>query len=417
MEKVLAQVLDKIKPSKKEESETKVNINNFVSKLNSKLKDAKAVVGGSQAKKTWLSENNEVDVFVQFDYKKFSKNHHEISDLLEKKLKKISKKITRLHGSRDYFQIKEGKITFEVVPILKIKKAEQAKNITDISMLHVNWVLKKIKSTPLLADEIRLTKMFFIANRIYGAESYISGFSGYLTEILTIYYGSFKNLIKNAKKWGTSKIIDIEKHHKNPQFEINASKRQGPLIVIDPVQASRNVAAALSFENYNKLIKYSNEFSEKKSEELFEMRDIKSDLLKQKKKNNLIEVMILPKSGKKDIIGAKLIKVFEYIKRKLIENDFEIIDSDWVFEKKAVFYFLTKAKKLEKTVTIKGPLLKMKKHVIKFKKIHKKTITKNKRIFAIEKRKFLDEISLIKSLKKDNYILERVKEIEKCSFL
>jgi len=72
----------------------------------------------------------------------------ELSDLLEKKLKSAfkSKKISRLHGSRDYFQIKENDFTTEIIPILDIKKAEQAEKITDVSPLHAEWVNKKGKS-------------------------------------------------------------------------------------------------------------------------------------------------------------------------------------------------------------------------------------------------------------------------------
>ncbi len=57
-----------------------------------------------------------------------------------------------MHGSRDYFQIKEKGFTFEVVPILKIKDAKEAMNITDVSPLHAAWVKKHKK----FADDIAL---------------------------------------------------------------------------------------------------------------------------------------------------------------------------------------------------------------------------------------------------------------------
>ncbi len=43
-------------------------------------------------------------------------------------------------------------------------------------------------------------------------------------------------------------------------MELNKSKIQSPLIVIDPVQAGRNAAAALSFEKYDLLRKKAKEF-------------------------------------------------------------------------------------------------------------------------------------------------------------
>jgi tRNA nucleotidyltransferase (CCA-adding enzyme) len=64
------------------------------------------------------------------------------------------------------------------------------------------------------------------------------GFSGYLCEILTIYYGGFHALIEAAACWRPGEVIDIERHGRK-EFE-------DPLVVIDPVDPGRNVAAALS---------------------------------------------------------------------------------------------------------------------------------------------------------------------------
>jgi tRNA nucleotidyltransferase (CCA-adding enzyme) len=64
------------------------------------------------------------------------------------------------------------------------------------------------------------------------------GFSGYLCEILTIYYGGFDALLDAAARWRPGETIDIEGHG-SKQFE-------DPLVVIDPVDPERNVAAALS---------------------------------------------------------------------------------------------------------------------------------------------------------------------------
>ena len=133
-------ILNKIKPNKQEEKQVSDRINSFIKKLNKNLKNAKAVLGGSGAKNTWLKDAHDADIFVLFNHEK-----QNISNILEKVLKKTFKKFDRLHGSRDYFQIKEKDFTFEIVPIVKISKAEQALNITDISPLHAKWVNKNGK--------------------------------------------------------------------------------------------------------------------------------------------------------------------------------------------------------------------------------------------------------------------------------
>ena len=128
MKELLSEVIKDIRPSEKYEKEILDKASSIINKLNKNIKDAKSVLGGSGAKRTWL-KTFDADIFVKFNYNKFKDKSDKLSDILEKFLKK-SFKITRLHGSRDYFQIMHGKFTFEIVPILDIKRAEQAKNIT-----------------------------------------------------------------------------------------------------------------------------------------------------------------------------------------------------------------------------------------------------------------------------------------------
>ena len=129
MKKLLSEVLNDIRPTKEYEKEILDKADQIIGRINKKLKDAKAILGGSGAKGTWL-KTFDADIFVMFNYGKYKDKSDKLSDILGKPLKRYFK-ITRLHGSRDYFQIKQGKFTFEIIPILEIKKAEQAKNITD----------------------------------------------------------------------------------------------------------------------------------------------------------------------------------------------------------------------------------------------------------------------------------------------
>ena len=146
-------------------------VENFVKKLNSEIQrfeiKAEPVAGGSYAKGDYLN-NPDIDIFVIFDQEYKDKN---LSKLLEKILSKFKPDL--VHGSRDYFHVGQ----FEVVPVLKINKAEDAQNITDVSPLHVKWVSKHIKD---MHDDIRLAKLFCKSAKLYGAESHVMGFSGYI---------------------------------------------------------------------------------------------------------------------------------------------------------------------------------------------------------------------------------------------
>ena len=365
-------ILEKIKPSNEETEKIKKLANDIIKKI--KIKDAKTILGGSLEKGTWLIGMHDIDLFVKFNYKKFKSKSDKISDILEKNIRKF--KAIRLHGSRDYFQIKKGKFTIEIVPILDIKKASRAVNITDISPLHAGWVKKHR-----LQDEIRLAKAFATAQHVYGAETHIRGFSGYVLEILTIYYGSFMNFIKNVAKWKKQTIIDPEKKLKNPLKELNKSKIQSPLILIDPVDKGRNAAAVLSVENYNKLISAANSFLKNSSEKYFLVKE-------EKIPNNAILIIIKPRRGKMDIIGGKLYSLFNKIKTQLELEDFNIRKSGFNFNDGAIFWFVFKVNKLSKYEQINGPPLSLKKHVERFKARHKRIKIRNNFIYAIEERKF-----------------------------
>src|SRR3989338_4662665 len=124
MKNNLQQVLARISPNREEQRQAKEITTSFLKSLNSKLKDAKAILGGSGAKDTWLAGNHDVDVFVLFDYKKYSAGSIDLSNLLETALKKAfpTIKLSRVHGSRDYFQLVYQQLNLEVIPIQKLPK-------------------------------------------------------------------------------------------------------------------------------------------------------------------------------------------------------------------------------------------------------------------------------------------------------
>ncbi len=412
IKQLLHEALQEIQPDKNYEKEIFEKLNSIINKINRNQKHIKAILGGSGAKGTWL-RTFDADIFILFDYNKFKDKSDKLSDVLEKILKKRFKNIVRLHGSRDYFQISQNKFTFEIVPILKIRKAEQAENITDVSPLHSKWVLNHKK----LINEMKLTKQFCQAQNFYGAESYIRGFSGYICEILTVYYGSFLNLIRNAAKWHLKVVVDVERYYKGKDvFKlVNTSKLVSPLIVIDPVQKDRNAAAALSTEKFEAFKNAARELLQNPSKEFFIKKSLNSAFLKNKSKNNkLIIIKAKPLSGKIDVVGGKLLKIYEFLNSELEKRGFEAIKTDWEWDKQndAAFYFLFYKKQLSKFIEIEGPPIKIRQHADNFKKMHKKTFIKNGKIFAIEERKFILPEDLLKDITKNTFVKERRKSIK-----
>ncbi len=408
-------VLNLIKPSLEEKKQFKQINQEFCSILDKSLNDAKSIVGGSAAKDTWLKNEHDLDVFVAYNFKKHVNKSDQLSDLLEASLRKSFPKarISRLHGSRDYFRLIFKGIEVEIIPILKIANSSMAQNITDVSTLHSKWVNKHSKK---LKDEIRLAKKFFKSNGLYGAESYIGGFSGYVIEILIIKFGSLNKLLKEAINWKVKKVIDIEDYYakKDALFELNNSKTISPIIVIDPVDKNRNASAALSSEKLSLLKKKAKEFLKDPSEKFFEKESLEFRKLKQESsKNNLylvyLEVSTL--SGKGDVVGAKLLKAFNYLKKNI--QRFKIKKSGWEWEEKAIFYFMVKENKLPDYEIRKGPPIKLKDFAADFKKKNKDSFVEKGVLMAKIKNPHPNLQDFVSNHLKQKYFREKVKSVKK----
>ena len=226
---ILKKEIEKISLCKREQDEIDNQVKEIIELLNSRGLTAK--IGGSLAKGTMIKKDfQDIDLFIISKEDEIDKIYDKIKDL----------KVTRIHGSRDYFHIKRDNLTMELIPVLETLKPEDAKNVTDLSLMHVKYVKKKLNKNSKLINEIKLAKAFCYANECYGAESYIKGFSGYALELLIIHFKSFMNLIKKIDK---ERIIDIEKLYRNKKEimqELNESKLISPVVLIDPTNKKRN---------------------------------------------------------------------------------------------------------------------------------------------------------------------------------
>jgi tRNA CCA-adding enzyme len=414
---IFKEVLEKIEPPKETIKFIQDSLQDFLKKINKKIKSSKikaeVFIGGSFAKKTVIKKDYyDVDVFIRFDKKYKDKN---LSELTAKLLKGI-KNVSTIHGSRDYYRIQLSPDFFiEIIPVLKVKTPKEADNITDLSYSHVKYINKKVKSQKIL-DDIKLAKAFCHANNCYGAESYIGGFSGYSLELLVYHYKSFLKFLKEISKSKDKIIIDTEKHYRNRNIvlmDLNSAKLQSPIILIDPTHKQRNALAALSIETFEKCKKSAEKFLKNPTIKSFEIQ--KTDLEKIKKqaqKNKHEFILIETKTNKQegDVAGSKLLKFYKHLANE-IKKYFEIKNNGFNYNHKqsARYFFVVKKKK---EILCSGPNIKDKSNVKKFKKEHKKTFTKSKRLYAKEKidfdlKKFLgDWTKKNKKRIKEMYILD-----------
>jgi len=403
--KILKKQIEIIKPKKETLDKIKKITKEFCEDLRKKLGGkkikAEVFVGGSLAKNTLVKKDRyDVDVFVRFD-KKY--DNDKISKFLGRVLGRKAKKI---HGSRDYYQLVVDDILIEVIPVMKIKKPIEAQNITDLSYFHVNYILKKIRKNKKLSDEIMLAKTFVYAQNCYGAESYIHGFSGYALELLVCHYGSFLKFIKTVylqnikqnkrgsiyKSWMRKAdyinnknkiIIDDSKFYKNRAEilrELNESKLNSPIILIDPTFNERNALAGLSQETFLKFKKACSGFLKNSSEKFFEKKDV-FEVLNKKYGKELRIISIKTNKQAGDIAGTKSKKFFRFFKGKL-KREFEVKKDEFYYDEDknvAHFYFVLEKKKDE---IVKGPHVTKVVDLGRFKKAHSKAFIKNHIAYA-----------------------------------
>ncbi len=127
----------------------------------------------------------------------------------------------------------------DLVPCYHVDSATRIQSAVDRTPFHTRYITDRING---LIDDVLLLKQFTKAGGIYGSDQMTEGFSGYLCELLILYYGGFTPLIRAAATWRPGLVIDIENHV--------AKKFDEPLVVIDPVDPKRNVAAAVSLRSH-----------------------------------------------------------------------------------------------------------------------------------------------------------------------
>lgn len=420
LQRVCASILKKYKVTEKEHREILEKIDSFLHEIRIALQkekiEAYVMLGGSAAKGTFLKHDFDCDVFVRFVYDQYKEK--DISEFLESALKKVSKlEYERVHGSRDYFQGKWKDLHWECIPVLYIQNKDIAKNITDVSPLHVEWLNQHLNEK--LRDEILLTKLFFKAQKVYGAESYMNGFSGHVVDLLAIYYGSFRELLVNIENWTEKQVINMTAHQVNLNA-LNPDKLQSAIIVIDPIQLERNAAAAVSFEQFYQIKNQAALFLENPNEDFFKRKGIgKKEIEEMKKeaektKSFFMVIQAAPTHGKIDTIGTKIVKALEHMETELKINDFTVLETGWdweeVQEKPMLVWIKIKEKELSDTKEHAGPPIKLKNDVEAFRKKHKKVYFKEEKIYTRIKRKYTKPENLIKDVLKRKDIKEKAKK-------
>jgi len=352
----------------------------------------KVVLTGSLAKGTFLKGNHDIDIFllipISYDIDRDFVN--KLGDCLKNKMDRIELD----YAQHPYISANIGSWVLDMVPAYDIEDMSHKKSAVDRTVFHTKYVLSHISDKQ--KDEIRLVKQFLKANNLYGAEMRTEGFPGYLCELMIIHYKSFIGFLEGILDWEIGKFIDIEEYYK----ESSNHSFDHPLVVVDPTDKNRNVASALSLENFLRLKVIVKQFLEKPSLRYFKIHKItKAGLVKNLRlkypHKPVIKLSFRTLYESEEANWGKIKRILRQIKSKLKELGVGVVDyALFVDSNRYLLYLVPSKDRLPKMIEYGGPDKKFTREYARFKKIHislgDKIIEKNDGLYAQRKRSETD---------------------------
>ena len=354
---ILSSALKECKPTKIEEKRMLKlydDINSKITNISKNYNISDIKLGGSLAKGTWLKNNADIDIFIKLPSnctKKDLENSLEIGQSVLKEYKPYLKYSEHPYVEAQVPFGKSSKVKVNIVSCYDVSKGNW-KSSADRSPYHTNFIKSHLSSKK--KDEVRLLKAFLFANKLYGAEIKIQGFSGYICEFLILKYGSFIKLLRAMSKLDQSSTILLD----DKDFIFSHLHDARNLKILDPIDPKRNLATAIAPYNLSKFIFLSNAFLNKPSKHYFKHRQIH---LNYNLLDNVLLISFNHKSRPVDILWGQLRKSLKHINQSFEKNDFHVIRSTIASNDstESIFVFLLKNLKLDNAKLHMGPDIAM----------------------------------------------------------
>jgi len=413
-QKLLNRVLKKITPGTKENNAQNLLAERIIRQISeAEGRHVDVLLCGSNARNTHLKGDHDLDIFVLFP-EKLDREEFEHEGLRIGKKVFRGKQWEKAYSEHPYIRGVIDGFDVEIVPSYKVEKGELLQSSVDRSVFHQRYLQKKLGAKK--RQEIRLLKQFLKGIKAYGADIKASSVPGYALELLVLEYGSFLKALKNMSKWKQGTVIDLEKLlGKKKALE---KFRGAPLIIIDPVDRNRNVAAALSLNQFSRIIAASKAFLKKPDMKYFFPRREKpwkiARLKKMLGKKELVAVKIgYPKGALSDIVWGQIQRLARKLKKQLKREEFEVLRNEaWTDEEKdIVLVFEVESLELQKAAVKRGPFVTDEKNSRAFLEKHTRLISGPR----VEKGKWVIEVprkyTRIEKLLQD--FLKKEKHVEK----
>ncbi|MFH1424251.1 MAG: CCA tRNA nucleotidyltransferase [archaeon] len=400
MDSILKEVLKRATPTEAEHKK----LESFAQQVVRKLKAAgyRADVEGSIAKDTWVSGTHDVDIFMFFEpgvpRSKLEKDGIAAG---KKIIKGLGGSPVIAYAEHPYVKGAIGNFNLDIVPCYSIKKTEELQSAVDRTPFHTAYIKKNLTKKQM--GETRLLKQFMKGVGVYSAKEKVRGFSGYLCELLILEYKDFMGVVRAAKNWKYGTVIDLEKFYKGREA-FNLFKHS--LVVIDPIDKDRNVAAAVENDNFERFSFACSEFLAKPSKKFFYPENVqvlsKGELKKKLEKHGELFVVKF-KTPKliEDILYSQLRRSLASLVRAVKEEDFEVIDSAFHSDEYSYFLLELKTAKLPGIKKLDGPPIQIsqehqKKFTDKYKK--QKPWVEKGRWYVEVPREYVQAVKLLKQL-------------------
>ena len=408
LEEIIAEVLKNVTPNSSDRERVLSLANRLTRKVREAAKEtgveAEIRIEGSVAKDTWLREEPEIDIFMRVPTTMPREAFGTICLEIARNATAGFKQIERF-AEHPYLEAIVDGVRVNIVPCYRVKRGEWI-SATDRTPFHTDYV------KPLLDDrkggEVRLLKRFMKGVGVYGAEIKVGGFSGYLCELLVLNYGSFLEVLRAVGDWKERTIIDYEGHYEGRK-EINKIFEE-PLVMVDPVDRGRNVAAAVRKKRLDEFVAASRAFLKNPDKNFFYPPEVEAldsrELVNEinARGSTVVFVRFGRVTAVPDVLWGQIYKSQRSLRKMIQQHDFTVLRDDvWSDEENlSVLIFEVENRFLPNMKRHLGPPLRKKLECEKFLRKHvgaSSTVSgprvEEGRWLVEVKRKYVDVVSLL----------------------
>ncbi|HKW04861.1 MAG TPA: CCA tRNA nucleotidyltransferase [Nitrososphaerales archaeon] len=321
MERSIERVLDNasrmVTPTVREDEKLRRVADKVSNLLYSAIGDSsfpQVVLGGSYSKGTWLKKEADIDYFLRYQ-PEFPREKLE-KEAIQLAIGAVKGYVVNMrYAEHPYVETFVEDVRVNLVPCYNVEKGKW-QSAVDRSPFHSEYIKSRFDQR--LRLETRLLKKFVKSANAYGAEIKVRGLSGYVCEVLVLKYGSFVAALTAISNFRKGETISIEPFKSAHSFE-------SAVVILDPIDTTRNLGTAISTEKLGGLLLKSRAFLAKPSISYFTTysftrKTVNTELLKR-----ILVIRIKNKERSADILWGELRKSASSIDRKLETLGFKVL--------------------------------------------------------------------------------------------